>query len=152
MIAYWLKYKGKLQGNIFQIDTEPLVEIPIAVSNYQSTLAILVDYILLVHRANNPQIIKYIDNELIVNAIDEVINHCVYEIYFADDLERLGLKILNELQSIESIDGIDDEVATEKVIQFYHLINEQTNQVRKNLLKTNLESKDLLAIINSHIN
>lgn len=152
LIAYWLKYKGKLQGNLYQIDKQPLVEIPIATSNYESTLSILVDYILFVHRSTNSQIIKYIDNELIVNAIDEVINHCVFEIYFAEDLEVLDLTILNELQNIESIEGISDDEAKEKVIEFYHWVNEQTNAVRKKLLKANLESKDLLAVINSHIN
>lgn len=152
LIAYWLKYKGKLQGNIFQIDTEPLIEIPIAVSTYENTLATLVDYILLVHRATNPQIIKYIDNELVISTIDEVINHCVYELYFKDDLEKLDLKILDELQSIKPIEGIEEEEAKEIVIQFYHWINEQTNPSRNKILKANIVSENLLAIINSHIN
>lgn len=151
LVAYWLKSKGKLQGNILQIDTEPLSEIPIAVSNYESTLATLVDYILLVHRATNPQIIKYIDNELIINAIDEVINHCVYELYFEEDLRILDLKILDQLQNITPISGTDDETEKETVIEFYHWINEQTNPIRNKILRANIVSENLLAIINSHI-
>nr|WP_256437269.1 TaqI-like C-terminal specificity domain-containing protein [Flavobacterium sp. CS20] len=29
LIAFWLRYKGKMQGNNYQIDKEPLVNIPI---------------------------------------------------------------------------------------------------------------------------
>ena len=151
LVAYWLKYKGKLQGNHYQIDKQPLVEIPIAVSNVESTLATLVDYILLVHRANNPQIIKYIDNELVINAIDEVINHCVYELYFEEELRTLDLKILDQLQNIKPITGTDYETEKDTVIEFYHWINEQTNPIRNKILSANIVSENLLAIINSHI-
>jgi adenine-specific DNA-methyltransferase len=152
LIAYWLRFKGKLQGNQYQIDKQPLVEIPIAISTHQVILATLVDYILEVHRASNPQIIKYIDNELIINAIDEVINHCVNEIYFKEDVESLDLKILDSLQTIDSISGLTQDQAQEKIIQFYHWINEQTNPIRNKILKANIVSENLLAVINSHIN
>lgn len=152
LIAYWLKYRGKLQGNLYQVDKQPLEEIPIAVSEQETILATLVDYILLIKRANNPQIIKYIDNELIVNAIDEVINHCVYELYFETEMGRLDLKILSLLQEIIPITGTNDAKEQNTVIEFYHWINEQTNPVRNKILKANIESKDLLGIINSYIN
>ena len=29
LIAFWLKYKGKMQGDIFQVDKEPLLNLPI---------------------------------------------------------------------------------------------------------------------------
>ena len=29
LIAFWLKYKGKMQGGIFQVDKEPLLNLPI---------------------------------------------------------------------------------------------------------------------------
>ena len=33
LIKFWLWHKGKKQGNIFQVDKEPLLHIPIAVPN-----------------------------------------------------------------------------------------------------------------------
>lgn len=149
LVAYWLRNKGKLKGNLFQVDKQPLIEIPIAVSAHENVLATLVDYILLVHKASNPQIIKYIDNELVINAIDEVINHCVYEIYFEQDLEHLDLKILSHLQNLKPLNGTDEDEKT--VIEFYHWINEQKNPIRNTLLKANIVSKDLLAVINATI-
>ncbi len=151
LIAFWLKFKGKLQGNLYQVDKQPLLEIPIVNSTNDFVLASLVDYILLVYKAQNQHIIKYIDNEFIIHSIDEVINHCVFELYFPDDLEKLDLKILDSLQNIQPINNNGEE-AIKIVIDFYHWINEQTNSVRTKMLKSNILSKDLLTIINSHIN
>jgi hypothetical protein len=39
VVEFWLRYKGKMQGDIFQIDKAPLVEIPIVLPDDQSVLA-----------------------------------------------------------------------------------------------------------------
>ena len=39
VIAFWLKYKGKMQGDIYQIDKAPLLDIPIVVAEDQDVLA-----------------------------------------------------------------------------------------------------------------
>ncbi|MFA6171025.1 MAG: N-6 DNA methylase [Patescibacteria group bacterium] len=48
LICFWLKQKGKLQGDMFQIDTEPLQQIPICIGNekQQEQIAIWVDKML----------------------------------------------------------------------------------------------------------
>lgn len=151
VVAFWLKFKGKLQGNLYQVDKQPLIELPIVNSTRDFIIEILVDYILSIQKAGEQQIIKYIDNELMIHAIDEVINHCVFEIYFPEDLENLDLKILEFLQNIQPITSNDKE-SIKIVTEFYHWINEQSNPIRNKLLKSNILSKDLLTIINAHIN
>lgn len=48
LIAFWLKSKGKMQGNNFQLDKEPLLEIPIfsPSNDAQTPIINLVDKIL----------------------------------------------------------------------------------------------------------
>jgi adenine-specific DNA-methyltransferase len=48
LIAFWLKNKGKMQGNNYQLDKEPLLQIPIfnATKNQQQPIISLVDKIL----------------------------------------------------------------------------------------------------------
>lgn len=48
LIEFWLKNKGKMQGANYQLDKEPLQQIPIAVPavNIQKLIATLVDYII----------------------------------------------------------------------------------------------------------
>ena len=50
LIEFWLKNKGKMQGANYQLDKEPLQQIPIAVPavNIQKLIATLVDYIILI--------------------------------------------------------------------------------------------------------
>jgi adenine-specific DNA-methyltransferase len=46
LIAFWLKYRGKMQGTNYQIDNEPLSQIPIATPNAETPFIELVDKIL----------------------------------------------------------------------------------------------------------
>ncbi len=70
MIAFWLKNKGKMQGNNYQLDKEPLLEIPIF--NYC-----------------NPQIIENIVNEILTlksqgkdtTKLEQQIDNLVYKLY-----------------------------------------------------------------------
>ena len=54
MVKFWLKHKGKMQGSIFQIDKEPLLNIPIYVPNEkeQKKIINLVDQILTAKQSN----------------------------------------------------------------------------------------------------
>ena len=46
IIKFWLRFKGKMQGNNFQIDKEPLLNIPIIKPEYESNIIQLFDDIL----------------------------------------------------------------------------------------------------------
>ena len=74
LITFWLKNKGKMQGQNYQIDKEPLVSIPIVVpdDDKQSVIADLVSKI-------------YSDNNLM--EIEPLIDHLIYEIYGLNEEE-----------------------------------------------------------------
>ena len=69
LIKYWLKNKGKMQGNIYQLDREPLMEIPIKTGNEEL----------------NRQVVNYvksiIDNHEVDNSNIQNIDKAIYEIY-----------------------------------------------------------------------
>ncbi|MDP3308198.1 Eco57I restriction-modification methylase domain-containing protein [Methylotenera sp.] len=46
LVRYWLKNKGKMQGNLYQVDKEPLLQVPIYAHTNQSVIAKLVDNII----------------------------------------------------------------------------------------------------------
>lgn len=151
LIAFWLKNKGKMQGNNYQIDKEPLLEIPIVATDKQQIFATLVDYILLVHQPRKEQLIKYIGNDLIIHSFEEVIDQAFYELYFGNEPEMQELKVLQHLQDIKPIseDFTDEDIET--VVKFYHSIQEQKSPIRSVLLKANIVSKDIVGIINATI-
>jgi len=151
LIAFWLKNKGKMQGNNYQIDKEPLLEIPIVTTDKQQIFATLVDYILLVHQPRKEQLIKYIGNDLIIHSFEEVIDQAFYELYFGNETEMQELKVLQHLQDIKPISEEFTDEDIETVVKFYHSIQEQKSPIRSVLLKANIVSKDIVGIINATI-
>jgi len=152
LIAFWLRNKGKMQGNNYQIDKEPLLEIPIVQTDKEQIVATLVDYILLVHQPRKEQLIKYISNDLIIHSFEEVIDQIMYELYFGNEPEMQELKVLEYLKDIQPISEKYTDKDVEAVVKFYHSIQEQKSPIRTVLLKANIVSKDIIAVINSTIN
>ncbi|HDZ5350709.1 TPA: class I SAM-dependent DNA methyltransferase [Campylobacter jejuni] len=77
LIAFWLKHKGKIQGNLFKIDKEPLLNIPIVNINSKNEklankLISLVDEILKV---------KEQDKNANTQELENKINSLVYKLY-----------------------------------------------------------------------
>lgn len=74
VVAFWLKHRGKMQGHLFQIDIEPLLEIPVFLGSQRQGAAIitLVDQILAAKKR---------DPEADTNALEQEIDSLVYELY-----------------------------------------------------------------------
>ncbi|EAJ7025094.1 class I SAM-dependent DNA methyltransferase [Campylobacter coli] len=89
LIVFWLKHKGKMQGNNYQIDKEPLLNIPIVDTNSKNKkladeLINLVDEILKA---------KEQDKNANTSPLEEKINNMVYKIY---NLTEEEIKIIEE--------------------------------------------------------
>ena len=81
LCAFWLRYKGKMQGNNFQIDKEPLlnISIPKITEANQQPFIILVDQILNITKAED-----YLENtekQAKVKDLEKKIDKLVYELY-----------------------------------------------------------------------
>ncbi len=95
LIAFWLKHKGKMQGNNYQIDKEPLLELPLKniPDNDQKPFIDLVDKILAItqsedylHYLQNPQ------KQAEVKEYERQIDQMVYKLYDLTDEEiKIGL-------------------------------------------------------------
>ena len=83
LIAFWLKYKGKMQGDNYQVDKEPLLNLPIIEPNVekQTEIAELVSKII----ENKQKIIDY--NELLKQAKAD--NNFDREIQLTKELDKL---------------------------------------------------------------
>ncbi len=91
LIASWLKNKGKMQGNIYQIDKEPLLNIPIKTTNNinQKPFIQLADQILSITKYDD-----YLDNpgkQAKVKKLEKEIDQLVYKLY---DLTTEEIKIV----------------------------------------------------------
>ncbi len=81
LIAFWLRHRGKMQGNNFQIDKEPLLNIPLVKPerDKQTLIINLVEKILTIAKDNdylqNPQ------KQAKVKALEREIDRMVYQLY-----------------------------------------------------------------------
>ncbi|MCK5111694.1 MAG: Eco57I restriction-modification methylase domain-containing protein [Arcobacteraceae bacterium] len=90
LTAFWLKYKGKMQGDNYQVDKEPILNIPIKNIEDTNMLEILVDYIIYLKENKKP--------EYISEFFERVVDIAVYELYFETELKENGFAILNILE------------------------------------------------------
>lgn len=79
LVAFWLRYMGKMQGSNYQIDKEPLMNIPLKIANENTENKIidLVDEIIELKKLNK-------DTQYLEDKIDEM----VYDLYELTEEER----------------------------------------------------------------
>lgn len=86
LIKYWLKYKGKMQGSNFQIDKEPLLNIPIFKPDEaeQERVANLVDSVIKLYgeyRNTSANIDKWHLLKAEIEKLENEIDQEVYKLY-----------------------------------------------------------------------
>ncbi|WP_281817075.1 Eco57I restriction-modification methylase domain-containing protein [Brachyspira pilosicoli] len=93
LIAFWLKNKGKMQGSNYQIDKEPLLNIPICNTDNEQLKNKLINFVNEMIECNqrlinekNPDSINRIKND--IADIDSFIDKTVYSIYNISEEER----------------------------------------------------------------
>ena len=120
LIEFWLKNKGKMQGANYQLDKEPLMQIPIAVPDRetQELIAKLVDIIILL-KSSKQRASNLVTNDYLANEFSHIIDGCVYEIYFPNEMLCLGLSIVPQLLTQTEGHPID----LESVWQLYSAID-----------------------------
>ena len=120
LIEFWLKNKGKMQGANYQLDKEPLMQIPIAVPDRetQELIAKLVDIIILL-KSSKQRASNLVTNDYLANEFSHIIDGCVYEIYFPNEMSNLGLSIVPQLLTQTEGHPID----LESVWQLYSAID-----------------------------
>ena len=110
LIEFWLKNKGKMQGANYQLDKEPLQQIPIAVpsSDVQKIIAKLVDLIILLNTTEE-RASELVQNSYISSEFEKLIDGCIYEIYLPNDINGIStITILrNYIHQKESINITD---------------------------------------------
>lgn len=79
LIKFWLKNKGKMKGNIFQIDKEPLLNLPLKIGE--------TDTIGKIEKLVNEVILIKSKNGCNIDIIEKQINEIVYQMYNLKDDE-----------------------------------------------------------------
>lgn len=150
LIEFWLKNRGKMQGANYQLDKEPLQQIPIAVPSdkMQEAVIRIVDYILIIKSLSSNIIIdQYVDNDLIVRQLEKVIDALIYEIYFHDDFIKADISFADSVfRDFKSINT--NRNSSIQIIQdAFTKLRSIDNDIRNNLKYMSVKLESLLAPI-----
>lgn len=133
LINYWYKtHFDNVNINPEQVRMIPIKKVLIEVQN---VFIILVDYINFIKNLNDTElIIKQIPNDYIVQLFVELIDACVYELYFEDDFKKANIEFIKYAQrDLLSIEGKTDKEIKETIHSIYQKLNVKDNEIRQNL-------------------
>jgi len=87
LVAFWLQHKGKMQGNNYQIDKEPIIDLPLyeAPKAGQKDLANLTTRI--IEFIKSPDYFGNPEKQAKVRGIERQIDELVYKLYGLTDEE-----------------------------------------------------------------
>jgi hypothetical protein len=129
IVAYWLRYKGKMQGDLYQIDKDPLLNIPIpqATAEQQTQVAELVDRVMDLKKEQKELVTKFIktvDREYNPKNISKKIEE-FWKLDFGEFLTELEKqKVQLSLNKKEELQDYFEDKKT-KVLE----LETQTNQI-----------------------
>jgi len=130
LIEFWLRNKGKMQGNNFQIDKEPLLEIPIYKTDNVEPFKRFVEYIIFL----KSQELDNSSDQLMSTYFEQIIDGMVYELYFPDLIKKHKREIIQHLGELpEFTDKMGDEQKMKICKTVFNRLNDREHTVRVNL-------------------
>ena len=114
---FWLKFKGKMQGDLYQVDKEPLLNLPIIKPNdtVQNEIATLVTQIIELKQ-------KQIDYSNLLEK-GKTDNNFERELQLSKELESITIKIESAEHQIDQM-----------VYNLYELTNKEIEIVARNII------------------
>jgi hypothetical protein len=132
-----------MQGFQYQIDKDPIINIPIAETKETQVFESLVDYIIYIKSNPTQKINEYVSNDHLVSSFEDVINACVYELYFEQHMKEREVDVLqfaNDL--ISPISDSKDKVGI--INSVYSKLKEPGNEIRNRMLLFATRSENTL--------
>lgn len=129
---FWLKYKGKLTGDLLQIDKSQLLNIPIKNIKETKPFEILIDYIIFLKKQDlKPLGINY---ELMPVYFEQVIDGMIYELYFEEILKEADKDIIQYLGKFPEIKNLSTDKEKIKVIEkIFDRLYDNNHKVKNHL-------------------
>lgn len=144
---FWLRYKGKLTGDLLQIDKSQLLSIPIKNIDNTNPFEKLIDYIIFLNSLNE-SINEYVSNQHIIDSFQEVLDAMVYELYFSNYFSNKNLEFISHVSN--EYKEIKNQSFTEKIEiinQTFTTLKEPYNKIRNNLMLIDTELKEIISYI-----
>ncbi len=130
------------------VEQIPIPEIP---KDEMKPFEILVDYITFIKKYSE-RISPYTPNDHMAANFEELVDACVYELYFKDHMEEKGLTVLKEVnQLLKPIDHLNEKTQADKIIKIINAVYDEykstDNIIRRHILDFPVKSPDIINVI-----
>lgn len=146
LIAFWLRNKGKMQGNAYQVDKGPILEIPLhkPSEKIQKLISKIVNLIIVTIPKNNEISIFF----------ESVVDALIFNLYFPEHMQERKIDVLPfvERDIDKAMQGRDfenlNDAEKEQVIEHLHQCwTDPDNEVVQRMAQFKEKSPDILKVI-----
>jgi type I restriction-modification system DNA methylase subunit len=126
----------------------PIPEIP---KGEMKPFEILVDYITFIKKYSE-RISPYTPTDHMAANFEELVDACVYELYFKEHMEEKGLTVLKEVnQLLKPIDHLDEKTQADKIVKTINAVYDEyistDNIIRRRIFDFPVKSPDIINVI-----
>lgn len=146
VLKYYFSFIGVMTaGGAYTLKHATIQQLPIKLSDREHVFITLVDYILFA-KTYKGKILDLVSNDFVANYFEEVIDGCVYELYFEEHMRELEINILDEVaKRIKPIEHLATEKEKAAVISnVFTEIKKTDNPIRTRLELFAIRSSDIL--------
>lgn len=147
---YFLKKYAREEKTFPEIRIHELESLPIVESSneIQSIISSVVDFIIYCKNSEDEFMDNY-SNNIVSELIEQVINGCIYELYFGKEMKKAGVDILALVEKdLEAVKKLPTEKA---ITTLYEKWQEPKNEVRNRLLLMATRCPDTIGVIEANI-
>jgi len=149
---YHFNYSPKATKGAFpKILVKDIREFPLVNPNQNNVLESLVNIVLQLNTKSLEIVNKEVKNKIIAKYFEEVIDGCVFELYFKDHMQTNDIAIttlvekeVNNVFGDDNFDSIDNNKKAKLVWVLYETLTHPDHPVRNNILKFPIVSPDIL--------
>ena len=122
--------------------------IPILTEKERKPFELLADYMILLNNPETPDIMQNIGNDTLSRQFEDVLNMCVYELYFGEHMKEQDIDVLKfiDFPSIAKVATFEEK---QSIIQKqWYRLQEKDNPIRNRILLSNIRSENIINRIN----
>jgi hypothetical protein len=146
LIEFWLRNKGKMQGNNFQLDKEPLLNIPIKIIENTKPFETLAEYLIYLNDPKQAPVLEKVSNKAASLVFEDLVNMMVYELYFEEEMKAKEVDVLQFVteKAFPDITNVDDKKAT--IQKVYYELQQKDNAIRNRILVASSRSETIARV------
>jgi hypothetical protein len=148
VLKYYFSFIGVMTaGGAYTLKHATIQQLPIVVAKNQQPIISLVDYILHLKNTNNFPVSATVSNEIIAFYFEKVIDACVYELYFEDEIKSQQVDVLALIgQAQGKVSSLPIE---QQILRLFEEWNDYKNEVRNRIILQETRSESVAQILKS---